>query len=303
MLVNTKTIFEYSIKQKRAICAFNVSNLEMMQAVVECAKEENVPVIISASETAINYAGIENLVSLAKNLTKNADLPIALHLDHGSNVEICKKAIKSGFTSVMFDGSALDYAENVKLTKQVVDFAHKHNVTVEAELGKIMGVEDNIIHKNAILTNPKQAKDFVTKTNCDSLAISIGTAHGINKGLKQPKVYYDVINNVKKELGQNFPLVAHGSSSVPALLVKNINKFGGNITKSQGISTQDLAKISKSGINKINIDTDLRLAFTSGLREFLQTNPEVFDPRKILNSAKQAVKTQISSLINLISKK
>ena len=158
MLVNTKTIFEYSIKQKRAICAFNVSNLEMMQAVVECAKEENVPVIISASETAINYAGIENLVSLAKNLTKNADLPIALHLDHGSNVEICKKAIKSGFTSVMFDGSALDYAENVKLTKQVVDFAHKHNVTVEAELGKIMGVEDNIIHKNAILTDPTQAK-------------------------------------------------------------------------------------------------------------------------------------------------
>lgn len=302
MLTNTNPIFEYATKKNIAICAFNVSNLETMQAVVESAIELNTPVIISASESAILYAGINNLVSLAQNLTKNSKIPFALHLDHGSNFEICKKAIDAGFSSVMIDGSSLPFDENIKLTKKVVTYAHKHNVSVEGELGKIMGVEDNIISKSAILTDPKEAKIFVNKTGCDSLAISIGTAHGINKGTSKPKIYYETIEEVSKELGKEYPLVAHGSSSVPKKFVNNINKFGGLIAENQGISTEDLKKMSKTSILKINMDTDLRLAFTSGIREFLSTNPQVFDPRKILTSAKEQVKIQVKEMINLLSK-
>lgn len=301
MLTNTKPLFTYAQKHNVAICAFNVSNLETMQAVVETAIKLNTPVIISASESAINYAGIENLVSLATNLTNNTSLPIALHLDHGKSFEICKKCIDAGFTSVMIDASNLPFEENVKLTKKVVNYAHKHNVMVEAELGKIMGVEDNVNSSNSILTDPIEAKQFVKLTSCDSLAISIGTAHGINKGIKKPKIYYTTISSVSNALGNAFPLVAHGSSSVPQELVNSINKNGGCITKSQGISQQDLIKMSKSAICKINIDTDLRLAFTSGLREYLTNNKEQFDPRKILGYAKEKVKNYVEEKIKMLS--
>ncbi len=301
MLSNTKPIFEFAKQKNIAVCAFNVSNLETMQAVVESAIKLNTPIIISASESAIKYAGLDNLVSIAKNLTRNTSFPIALHLDHGKSFEICKECIKAGFTSVMIDGSSLPFDENVKLTKKVVDFAHKHNITVEAELGKIMGVEDNVSSVNSILTDPFEAKQFVNLTNCDSLAISIGTAHGINKGIKQPKIYYNTISNVSNALGNNYPLVAHGSSSVPQEFVTTINKNGGCITKSQGISKQDLIKMSKTAICKINIDTDLRLAFTSGLREYLNNNKDQFDPRKILGYAKDKVKNYVEETIKMLS--
>ncbi|MBQ7453002.1 MAG: class II fructose-bisphosphate aldolase [Clostridia bacterium] len=300
MLTNTKPLFDYAIKNKRAICAFNISNLETAQAVIEASNELGAPIIISASESAIAYAGAKTLVSIVNSLN-TSKTPIALHLDHGKSYEMCKKCIEAGFSSVMFDGSDLPFEENVKTTKRIVTVAHKHGVTVEAELGRIVGIEDNIYSADSVLTKPEEAVLFVQKTGCDSLAISIGTAHGINKGSKEPKIHYETIENVSRALGKNYPLVAHGSSSVPQKFVENINKFGGCIKKSQGISPKDLEKMSKTSICKINIDTDLRLAFTSAVREFLSQNLEVFDPRKILGYAKNKMKEHAKEMIKLIT--
>lgn len=302
MKTNTKKIFEYANRKNVAICAFNVSNLETMQAVIEGAIEENVPVIVSASESAIKYAGLNVLVSMFDALTSQTKLPMALHLDHGASYDICKKCIAAGFSSVMFDGSALGFDENIAITRKVVAIAHRHDVTVEAELGRIMGVEDAVVSKSSILTDPQEAQEFVRRTGCDSLAISIGTAHGINKSTSTPKIYYDVIDGVSRALTDGYPLVAHGSSCVPQALVENINRFGGNIKKSQGIALTDLEKMKKTAICKINMDTDLRLAFTSGVREFLSTHPDVFDPRKILAAGRSAVKAQVKTMLALLSK-
>ena len=303
MLTNTNIIFEYAQKHKCAICAFNVSNLETIKAVTEASRELKAPIIISASEGAIAYAGANNLVSLAGNFSRDTSVPMALHLDHGKSYEICKKCIDAGFSSVMIDGSSLPFEENVALTKKVVQYAHKHGVTVEGELGQIIGIEDNVSSASSILTNPQQAKEFVAKTGCDSLAISIGTAHGINKGSITPQIHYETIEAVSKALGKKYPLVAHGSSSVPQNLVANINKFGGEITKSQGIDYIDLVKMSTTSICKINIDTDLRLCFTSSIRQYLFENRDVFDPRKILGSATNQIKDYAKYLINMLTLK
>ena len=299
--LDSKNHFEYAQKHKCAICAFNVSNLETMQAVTEAAKELKAPIIISASEGAIEYAGVENLVCLAANLTRGTSVPMALHLDHGKSYEMCKKCIDAGFSSVMIDGSALPFEENISLTKKVVTYAHKHGVSVEGELGQIVGIEDNVKAASNILTNPADAKVFVNKTGCDSLAISIGTAHGINKGTITPQIHYETIEAVSRALGKKYPLVAHGSSAVPQNMVVNINHFGGEITKSQGIDYTDLVKMSQTSICKINIDTDLRLCFTSAIRQFLYENRGVFDPRKILSSAKAQTKDYAKYLINMLT--
>ena len=301
MLTNTNIIFEYASKHKCAICAFNVSNLETMQAVTEAAKELKAPIIICASEGAIEYAGAENLVSLAGNLTRGTSVPMALHLDHGKSYEICKKCIDAGFSSVMIDASSLPFEENIALTKKVVNYAHKFGVSVEGELGQIIGIEDNVSSASSILTNPADAKIFVSKTGCDSLAISIGTAHGINKGSITPQIHYETIEAVSKALGKKYPLVAHGSSAVPQNLVANINRFGGEITKSQGIDYVDLEKMSRTSICKINIDTDLRLCFTSSIRQYLYENRAVFDPRKILGETKKQTKEYAKFLIKMIT--
>ena len=224
---------------------------------------------------------------------------IALHLDHGKTFEACKAAIDAGFTSVMIDGSHLSYEENIAMTKQVVDYAHARNVTVEAELGKIIGTEDMVHSDTESFTDPDEAKDFVSRTGVDSLAISIGTAHGVNKSIKTPIIQYGVIESVHAALPE-LPLVAHGSSTVPAKWVDLIVKYGGEIKKSQGISEVDIKKMAKSAICKINMDTDLRLAHTAGVRQDLAENPHHFDQRDYNKAGKANVKEQIAHAIELV---
>ena len=298
-LVNTKKMLEKALAEGYAIPAFNVCNMESAQAVAEVAAEKNIPVIISVSEGAGKYAGYDYIRAIVETASKKSSNDIALHLDHGKSFEACKAAIDAGFTSVMIDGSHLPYEENIAVTKQVVDYAHAKNVTVEAELGKIIGTEDMVHSDTESFTDPEEAKDFVNRTGVDSLAISIGTAHGVNKSIKTPVIQYSVIENVHKAL-PNLPLVAHGSSTVPAKWVDLIKKYGGEIKKSQGISEADIVKMSKSAICKINMDTDLRLAHTAGVRQDLAENPGHFDQRDYNKAGKANVKEQVAHAIELV---
>lgn len=301
-LVNTKKMLKDALAGGYAIPAFNVCNMESAQAVAEVAGEKNVPIIISVSEGAGKYAGFDYIKAIVEVASKHYTNDIALHLDHGKSYEVCKEAIDAGFTSVMIDASALAYEENVAVTKKVVDYAHSKNVTVEAELGKIIGTEDMIHSDTESFTDPKEALDFATRTGVDSLAISIGTAHGVNKSIKTPVIQYNVIENVHKAL-PDLPLVAHGSSTVPKKWVDIILKNGGEIKKSQGIAEADIQKMSKSAICKINMDTDLRLAHTAGVREDLTLNPTHFDQRDYNKAGKKYVKEQIAHAIDLVISK
>ena len=298
-LVNTKKMLKEALEKGYAIPAFNVCNMESAQAVAEVAAEKNVPVIISVSEGAGKYAGYDYIRAIVEVASKKSSNDIALHLDHGKSFEACKAAIDAGFTSVMIDASHLSYEENIAATKQVVEYAHARNVTVEAELGKIMGTEDMVSSDTESFTDPEEAKDFVTRTGVDSLAISIGTAHGVNKSIKTPIIQYGVIESVHNALPE-LPLVAHGSSTVPAKWVETIIKFGGEIKKSQGISEEDIVKMSKSAICKINLDTDLRLAHTAGVRQDLAENPGHFDQRDYNKAGKKNVKEQVAHAIELV---
>ncbi len=298
-LVNTKKMLEKALKEGYAVPAFNICNMESAQAVAEVAGEKNAPVIISVSEGAGKYAGYDYIHAIVETASKKYSNDIALHLDHGKSFEACKAAIDAGFSSVMIDGSHLSYEENIAVTKQVVDYAHARNVTVEAELGKIIGTEDMVHSDTESFTDPEEAKDFVSRTGVDSLAISIGTAHGVNKSIKTPIIQYGVIENVHKAL-PTLPLVAHGSSTVPAKWVDLIKKYGGEIKKSQGIAEADIQKMSKSAICKINMDTDLRLAHTAGVREDLALNPGHFDQRDYNKAGKNYVKEQIAHAISLV---
>ena len=298
-LVNTKKMLEKALAEGYAIPAFNICNMESAQAVAEVAAEKNVPVIISVSEGAGKYAGYDYIRAIVETASKKSSNDIALHLDHGKTFEACKAAIDAGFTSVMIDGSHLSYEENIAVTKQVVDYAHARNVTVEAELGKIIGTEDMVHSDTESFTDPDEAKDFVTRTGVDSLAISIGTAHGVNKSIKTPIIQYGVIESVHNAL-PTLPLVAHGSSTVPAKWVEEIIKYGGEIKKSQGISEEDIVKMSKSAICKINMDTDLRLAHTAGVRKDLAENPGHFDQRDYNKAGKANVKEQVAHAIKLV---
>ena len=297
-LVTTKEMFEKSMKGHYAIGAFNVNNMEIIQGIVDAAQEENSPVIIQASSSAIKYARFEYLKKMIEAAVETTTIPIALHLDHGANFEICKQCIDAGFTSVMIDGSKLDFEENVALTKQVVDYAHSKGVVVEAEIGKLAGIEDevNVDADDARYTDPEQAREFVEKTGCDSLAIAIGTSHGAYKFKGEAKLRFDILEKVKEKL-PNTPIVLHGASTVIPELVEMCNKFGGEIPGAKGVPDEMLHEASLRGVSKINVDTDLRLAMTANIRKVFAEDPSAFDPRKYLTPARDAIKETVKHKI------
>ncbi len=290
-LVTTKDMFEKSMKEHFAIGAFNVNNMEIIQGIVDAAAEQNSPVILQASSSAIKYARVPYLKKMIEAALEEHDIPVVLHLDHGPDFETCKMCIDNGFTSVMIDGSKYDFEENVALTKKVVDYAHSHGVVVEAELGKLAGIEDdvNVSTSDAMYTDPEQAKEFVERTGCDSLAIAIGTSHGAYKFKGEAKLRFDILAKVK-ELIPNTPIVLHGASTVIPEFVEQCNKYGGNIPGAKGVPDEMLHEASLSGVSKINVDTDLRLAMTGAIREVFTEDPSVFDPRKYLGVARTQIK-------------
>ena len=290
-LVTTKDMFEKSMKEHFAIGAFNVNNMEIIQGIVDAAAEQNSPVILLASSSAIKYARVPYLKKMIEAALEEHDIPVVLHLDHGPDFETCKMCIDNGFTSVMIDGSKYDFEENVALTKKVVDYAHSHGVVVEAELGKLAGIEDdvNVSASDAMYTDPEQAKEFVERTGCDSLAIAIGTSHGAYKFKGEAKLRFDILAKVK-ELIPNTPIVLHGASTVIPEFVEQCNKYGGNIPGAKGVPDEMLHEASLSGVSKINVDTDLRLAMTGAIREVFTEDPSVFDPRKYLGAARTQIK-------------
>lgn len=293
-------IFKESLKKKFIIGAFNFYNLETLQAILDAGEQCKAPVICAVSESALSYMGIDTAVLMFQTLIKNKKYPAYLHLDHGRTYEICKKAIDVGFDSVMIDASSLSFKENVKLTKKVVNYAKKYNVFVEAELGSLAGIEDDVKIEdyNAKFTNPEEAKYFVELTGINSLAVAIGTSHGAYKFKGEPKLRLDILTEIEEKLGK-FPLVLHGASTIDTKLIDNINKFGGDIKEAKGISKTDLKEISKKhNISKINVDTDLRLAFISSVRESLSQNPSETNPRSFLLKAKNKMTEIIKNKIN-----
>lgn len=297
-LVTTKEMFEKSMKEGFAIGAFNVNNMEIIQGIVDAAKEENSPVILQASAGAIKYARINYLMKMIEAAVEESNIPIALHLDHGPDFETCKMCIDAGFTSVMIDGSKYDFEENVALTKKVVDYAHAHGVVVEAELGKLAGIEDdvNVAAEDAMYTDPEQAKEFVERTGCDSLAIAIGTSHGAYKFKGEARLRFDILAKIK-ELIPNTPIVLHGASTVIPELVEMCNKYGADIPGAKGVPDEMLHEASKKGVSKINVDTDLRLAMTAQIRKTFAEEPAQFDPRKYLAPARAEIKNTVQHKI------
>ena len=298
-LVTTKEMFEKSMKEKFAIGAFNVNNMEIIQGIVDAAAKENSPVILQASSSAIKYARIPYLRKMIEAALEEHDVPVALHLDHGPDFETCKMCIDNGFTSVMIDASKYDFEENVRITKEVVDYAHSHGVVVEAELGTLAGVEDevNVADDDAKYTNPDQAYEFVQRTGCDSLAIAIGTSHGAYKFKGDAKLRFDILAKVKEKL-PNTPIVLHGASTVIPELVDMCNNNGANIPGAKGCPDEMLKQAGENGVSKINVDTDLRLAMTAQIRRVFNESPEVFDPRKYLGAARDEIKATVLHKIN-----
>ena len=298
-LVTTKEMFEKSMKEGFAIGAFNVNNMEIIQAIVDAAARQKSPVILQASSSAIKYARINYLMKMVEAaVEEHPEVPIAIHLDHGPDFETCKMCIDAGFTSVMIDGSKYDFEENVELTKKVVDYAHSKGVVVEAELGKLAGVEDdvNVADEDAKFTDPDQAKEFVEKTGCDSLAIAIGTSHGAYKFKGEAKLRFDILAKIKEKI-PNTPIVLHGASTVIPELVNMCNEFGGNIPGAKGVPDEMLNQASKSGVSKINVDTDLRLAMTASIRKVFAEDPSAFDPRKYLTPARDLISETVEHKI------
>ena len=297
-LVTTKDMFEKSMKEHFAIGAFNVNNMEIVQAIVKAAADENSPIILQASSSAIKYAGIEYLKKMIESALDEYDIPLALHLDHGPDFETCKMCIDNGFSSVMIDGSKYDFEENIALTRKVVEYAHSKGVVVEAELGKLAGIEDdvNVSASDAMYTDPDQAKEFVDRTSCDSLAIAIGTSHGAYKFKGEAKLRFDILANVKQKL-PNTPIVLHGASTVIPELGEMCNKYGGDIPGAKGVPDEILHEASISGVSKINVDTDLRLAMTAAIRKTFAEDPAVFDPRKYLGNARTLIEEVVKHKI------
>lgn len=290
--MNLLEVYKHAIKKGYAINAFNFYNLETLQAVVDGAKEAKLPVICSVSESALKYMGIETCVSLFRSVVKGHKFPIFLHLDHGKSYEICKKVIDAGFDSVMIDGSSLSFNENMRLTKKVVSYAHKKGVFVEGELGALAGIEDDVcVEANkAVYTDPEEAKKFVEETKVDSLAIAIGTSHGAYKFKGESKLMLDILQEIQQKL-PDFPLVLHGASCVDENCVAIINKNGGELKSVKGLDSKIIRTVAtKYNIVKINVDTDLRLAFTAGVREFLVDNKANINPRDFLTNAKMKMK-------------
>ena len=318
-LVNTREMFAKAIKGGYAIPAFNFNNMEQLQAIISACVEANSPVILQVSAGARKYANqtllrymAQGAVEYAKELNGGKGIPITLHLDHGNSFELCKSCIDMGFSSVMIDGSHFPYEENIALTKKVVDYAHQFDVTVEGELGVLAGIEDDVKAEHHTYTEPDQVVDFVSRTGVDSLAISIGTSHGANKFtpeqctrdangvLVPPPLRFDILQEIEKRI-PGFPIVLHGSSSVPQDLVAVINKYGGALKDAIGIPEEQLRKAAESAVCKINIDSDIRLAMTAAVREVLATKPAEFDPRKYLGPARESLKKLYEhKLINVL---
>ena len=290
MLVTTKEMFEKSMKENFAIGAFNVNNMEIIQAIVDAAAETKSPVILQASSSAIKYARPTYLMKMVEAAVEETTIPIAIHLDHGADFEACKMCIDNGFTSVMIDGSKYSFEENIAITKKVVEYAHERGVVVEAELGQLAGIEDdvNVSEADAKYTDPDQAKEFVERTGCDSLAIAIGTSHGAYKFKGEAKLRMDILKEIKEKI-PNTPIVLHGASTVIPELVETCNKYGAEIPGAKGVPDEILHEASVSGVSKINVDTDLRLAFTSEIRKTFAENPGAFDPRKYLTPAREKI--------------
>jgi len=304
-LVNTKEMFAKAYNGGYAIGAFNVNNMEIVQGITEACAEEKAPVILQVSKGARAYANHTYLVKLVEAaVIENPEIPIALHLDHGPDFETCKSCIDGGFTSVMIDASSKPFAENIEITRKVVEYAHDHGVVVEAELGTLAGIEDEVSHAEGSYTRPEEVEEFVAKTGVDSLAIAIGTSHGAYKFkpdqctlneqgiLVPPPLRFDVLEEVSKRI-PGFPIVLHGSSSVPQEFVKMINAHGGKMPNAIGVPEEQLREAAKLSVCKINIDSDLRLAMTGTVREFFDEHPDKFDPREYLKPARANIKAMV----------
>ena len=291
-IVSTKEMFEKSMKEGFAIGAFNINNMEIIQGIVDAASSQNSPVILQASSGAIKYARINYLMKMVEAAAEETNIPIAIHLDHGPDFETCKKCIDAGFTSVMIDGSKYSFEENIEITKKVVEYAHSKGVVVEAEL------EDdvNVSNEDAKYTDPMQAKEFVERTGCDSLAIAIGTSHGAYKFKGEAKLRFDILDEIKKEI-PNTPIVLHGASTVIPELVEMCNKYGAEIPGAKGVPDEILREASVRGVSKINVDTDLRLAMTGSIRKVFSEEPSTFDPRKYLEPAREKVRETVEHKI------
>ncbi|MBE5746273.1 MAG: class II fructose-bisphosphate aldolase [Clostridiales bacterium] len=300
-LVNAKELLIKAKNKKQAVGAFNFTNFEQLKAIVNACKKENTGCILAVSESAIAFMGIDNIIEIVKNETKNTKVKFALHLDHGKSYEICKKCIDAGFTSVMIDASHFNFEDNIKLTKKVVKYAKKFNVSVEAELGKIEGIEDNTKSLESILTSPTDAVNFIKKTGIDSLAVSIGTSHGAYKFKGESKLQIELLKQINKATNF-FPLVLHGASSLNENLILNFEKFGGKINGAKGVDDNSIKQSIKYGICKINVDTDLRIAFTTGIKETLQ-NESIFNLREYLKNAMKRTEYEVIKKLQLFSLK
>ncbi|MCI8341912.1 MAG: class II fructose-1,6-bisphosphate aldolase [Firmicutes bacterium] len=302
-LVTTKKMFEKAFEGKYSIGAFNINNMEIIQAIVEAAKKHNSAVILQVSKSALKYAHPKYLKAMVDAAIEETGLDIALHLDHGPDFETCKECIAAGFTSVMFDGSHFDYEENVAKTKEIVDYAHSKGVVVEAELGKLAGVEDevSVSAEGATYTDPDQAVDFVKRTGTDSLAIAIGTSHGAYKFKGDAKLDFDRLQTITSKLEaagfHKYPIVLHGASSVDQNAVATCNEYGGQIKGAKGIPVEMLRKASEMAVCKINMDTDIRLAMTAAIRKSMAEKPEAFDPRGYLGAAREDITAMVEKKI------
>ena len=299
-LVTTTEMFEKAYKGGYAIGAFNVNNMEIVQGITEAAADLNAPLILQVSKGARAYANHTYLIKLVEAAVEETGLPIALHLDHGDSFELCKSCIDGGFTSVMIDASSKPFEDNIALTRQVVEYAHDHGVVVEAELGTLAGIEDevNVKAEDSSYTRPEDVQEFVERTGCDSLAIAIGTSHGAYKfkpGTK-PQLRFDILEDVERRL-PGFPIVLHGSSSVPQEYVKMINAHGGKMPGAIGVPEDQLRKAASMAVCKINIDSDLRLAMTATIRQYFNEHPDHFDPRQYLKPARAAIKAMVAHKI------
>ncbi len=301
-LVTSTEMFKKAYEGGYAIGAFNVNNMEIVQGITEAAKEVNSPLILQVSAGARKYAKHVYLMKLIEAAIEDTDLPICVHLDHGDSFDICKSCIDGGFTSVMIDGSKYSFEENIELTKKVVDYAHARGVVVEGELGKLAGIEDdvNVSDEDAQFTNPAEVEEFVTRTGVDSLAIAIGTSHGAFKFKGEPRLRFDILEEISKRL-PNFPIVLHGASSVIPKFVEMINANGGNMPGAQGVPEEMLRKAASMAVCKINIDSDLRLAMTGSIREYFNQHPEHFDPRQYLSPARANIKELVKhKIVNVL---
>jgi fructose-bisphosphate aldolase class II len=304
-LVNTKKMFEMAYKNGYAVGAFNVNNMEITQGIIEAVSEEKAPLILQVSRGAREYAKNSYLKAIINVVVEeNPDIPVAINLDHGDTFETCKQFVDDGFTSVMIDASSKPFEENIAMTKQVVEYAHARDVVVEAELGQLGGIEEDVVgvsHDDISqhLADPNQVEEFVTKTGVDSLAVAIGTSHGAYKFKKEPKLAFDIIQEIADKL-PGFPLVMHGSSSVLKEFVDLINKYGGNMPNAMGVPEDAVSEAAKMAVCKVNIDTDLRLALTAKIRQVFAEKPAEFDPRKYLGPGRDAIREMVKHKLHVL---